>query len=191
MYMTGSTADALYTLDSTTGSASRIGTAAQFGVSETTPGGLAWHNGRLYMTGSGTNSLYTLDTDTGQATLVATGNQITGSSATARQLSGVASHNGELYVTTTTTGCLYRVDLDTLTGTRIGDDDFGDDDETHPNGIASHGSPATLYMIGGDTDKLYTIDTADGTATAVGTSTAFGVTETSRPGSPPTAAACT
>ena len=184
MYMTGSTADALYTLDSTTGTATRIGATVAFGVSETIPGALTWHNGQLYMTGFGTNSLYTLDTDTGETVLVVTGTQITGSHPTTRRLSGIASHNGHLYLTTTTTGGLYRVDLDTLTGTQISDDDFGDVNETYPYDIVSHRNPnnpdstAELYMIGADTDKLYTLDTTTGGATSIGAAIAFDVGET-------------
>ena len=78
MYMTSVTSAALYTLDSTTSDAVRVGTAPQFGVSENLPLGLAWHNGQLYMTGSGTNGLYTLDVVTGEATPVASKDQIIG-----------------------------------------------------------------------------------------------------------------
>ena len=187
MYMLGDGADALYTLDSGTSEAARVNAAVvQFGVSERSPRSMAWHNGRLYMTGNGTDSLYTVDTATGDAVLVATGAQITGSGGPSRHLAGVASHEGELYVTTTGTGRLYRVDLKTLTGTRIGDDDFGPADETHPYDIASHGSPdsaesAELYMIGGRTDRLYTLDTTTGTAVPVGTATNFGTADETSP----------
>ena len=195
MYMVGTAGQALYALDSDTSEAVRVGAAVQFGVSEGVPGGLAWHNGQLYMVGGGSNSLYTLDTSTGEAALVATGAQITGSggaqitgsgragltgsggagltgnggTGSGVSLGGVASHNGGLYVTTIGTGRLYRVDLDTLTGTRIGDDDFGDIGETRPYGIASHGSPAELYMIGDSTDRLYTLDVTTGTGATAGT----------------------
>ena len=111
------------------------------------PLGMAWHNGQLYMTGSGNNGLYTLNVVTGEAVLIADRDQITGSDESLFLL-GVASHGGELYVTTVFTGRLYRVDLDTLTGTRIGSDNFGSLQETHPIAIASHGSPAELYMVG-------------------------------------------
>ena len=141
MYMTSSVTNALYTLNSTTGEAARVGTVNRFGVGEVIPSGMAWHNGRLYMAGYYTNSLYTLDIDTGEAALIATGAQITGRGGPTRILVGVASHNGELYTTTAVTGRLYRVDLDTLTGTQIGVDDFGDIKETRPYDIASHGSP--------------------------------------------------
>ena len=77
-----------------------------FGVGETNPTGLVWHNGQLYMTGSVTDGLHTLDTATGVAAL------ITSSGPDDDDLSGVASHNGELYVTTRNTD----PDTDTDTG---------------------------------------------------------------------------
>ena len=174
MYMTGYTTSALYALDSTTGIAARVGGAVQFGVAEDLPRGMAWHNGQLYMIGAGNDSLYTLDIVTGVATLVADKQQITGSSGLI-WLQGLASHGGELYLTTILPARLYRVDLDTLTGTRIGEDGFGSVDEEHPYDIASHGSPAELYMIGAGNDRLYTLDTASGAATRVGTNTQFGL----------------
>ena len=174
MYMLGATTNALHTLDSTTGAVTaRVGSVARFGVNETDPRGLTWHNGQLYMTGSSPGGLYTLDITTGEATRIIGDAPVT--------LMGAASHNGELYVTantytTTATGHFYRVDLDTSTLTRIGGDDFGVD-ETSPAGIASHGSPAVLYMIGIGTDALYTVDTATGMAVRVGSSEAFGADE--------------
>ena len=180
MYMIGGDADALYTLDSTTSTAARVGTASQFGVSETQSAGMVWHNGKLYMAGGDTDSLYTIDALTGEAILVATNAQLTGGQASSSTLSGVASHGGDLYATTltSTTGRLYRVDLDSSTSTQIGEDDFGTVDESRPHGIASHGSPAKLYMAGADTDKLYEVDTTTGAATAVGNTDDFGVGET-------------
>ena len=201
MYMIGNDTDALYTLDSGTGAATtRVGTATEFGVDETSPRSLAWHNGQLYMIGNDTGSLYTLDVITGEATRVggsgvaggsgmAGGNGVSGSSGMAGGsgvpvgLSGLASHNGELYATTSTLrgdgsrdGRLYRVDIDTSMFTRIGGIDFGVD-EGHPEGIASHGSPAELYMTGSADNALYTLNTATGAAARVGTVDDFGVAE--------------
>ena len=180
MYIANTTADALYTLDSATGEAARVGAAVQFGVSETDPRGMAWHNGKLYMIGSDTDSLYTLDITTGEAALVATAAQITGSSGGAA-FGGVASHDSELYVTTLTPGRLYRVDLDSLTGTQIGENDFGVNGGILPADIASHGSPVQLYMIDGSADKLYTLDAATGEATLVGIAANFGTADRIEP----------
>ena len=204
MYMLGDGGDALYALDSTTGTAARVGTAEEFGVSETAPKGIGWHNGQLYMTGG--SGLYTLDTLTGEAVRIATAEQLTGGgsdngnggdggsgsgntggSGTGNNsmvsLGGVASHGGELYVTATgAAGRLYRVDPDALTGIQVGDDDFGSVGETSPVGIASHGSPAVLHMLGNDNNALYTVNTTTGMAARVGDADDFGVDETSPAG---------
>ena len=50
LYMVGAR-NALYTLNVTTGVATRVGSSTNFGVSEFTPTGLASHNGVLYMVG--------------------------------------------------------------------------------------------------------------------------------------------
>ena len=176
MYMVSDTKNALYALDSTTGAATaRVGTASRFGVNETGPRGLAWHDGQLYMTGSTANSLYTLDIVTGEATRVASSDSSLGT------LLGVASHRGELYVTTgvhdaDSSGRLYRVDLDTSAFIQIGGADFGVG-ETHPRGMASHGSPAELYMLGNRNDALYTLNTDTGEAAQVGSNHRFGIGE--------------
>ena len=66
--MVGSNTDWLYTLNTTTGVATRVGSSSQFGVSENIPQGLASHNGVLYMVGATNDALYTLNTTTGVAT---------------------------------------------------------------------------------------------------------------------------
>ena len=176
VYVLGGGGDVLYALDSVTGVAVRVGAVEGFGVSETAPRGIGWHNGQLYMTGGG--GLYTVDVVTGEAVRVAGESQLIGDDVSAVSLSGVASHDGELYVTAAgSVGRLYRVDLDALTAIRIGGDDFGGVGETSPAGIASHGTPAGLYMLGSDSDALYTVDASDGSAVRVGSADGFGVDE--------------
>ena len=68
--MVGAHNDVLYTLDRTTGVATRVGSATAFGVSESLPNGLAWDGTNLYMVGQRNNVLYTLDRTTGVATRV-------------------------------------------------------------------------------------------------------------------------
>ena len=68
--MVGSTTDALYSLDLTTGIATRIGTATQFGVRESQPSDLAWDGSTLYMLGWDADALYSLDPTTGVATRI-------------------------------------------------------------------------------------------------------------------------
>ena len=65
----------LYTLDRTTGVATRVGSVAAFGVSESSPTGLAWDGTVLYMVGFATEALYTLDRTTGIATRVGSATQ--------------------------------------------------------------------------------------------------------------------
>ena len=70
-----------------------------------------------------------------------------------------------------------------MTGTQIGEDDFGAVNETRPSDITSHGTPAQLYMIGRDTAKLYKVDTTTGAATPVSdTAVGFGTGETNPTG---------
>ena len=170
MYLVGDSQDALYALDSTTGTAARVGDAKAFGVAETSPRGMAWHNGELYMIGAQTDSLYKLDIVTGTATLVASRRQITGT-ASGLTLSGVASHGGELYVSTVGIGRVYAVDLETSRGVQIGGDGFASASESHPVALASHSG--SLYMAGAGNDRLYTLNTTTGAASAVGASTSF------------------
>ena len=77
--------------------------------------------------------------------------------------------SGDLYITGAGTriAALFRVDLSDGSSVRIGNaaGGFGGS-ETSPNSLASDGQ--TLYMVGQATDRLYTLDTSTGVATAVG-----------------------
>ena len=95
LYMLGGSKAALYTLNPTTGTATRVGSANDFGVGESNPSGLAYHNGTFYMVGGSNDALYTLNPTTGRAARVG--------SATAFGIgetvpTGLASHNGTLYM---------------------------------------------------------------------------------------------
>ncbi len=72
----GSNNDVLYTVDTTKGVATRVGSATQFGVSETFPRGMAAIGSTLYMVGDGNDVLYTVDTTTGVATRVGSATQL-------------------------------------------------------------------------------------------------------------------
>jgi len=65
----------LYTLNTTTGVATRVGSATRFGLNESQPQGMTSHNGSLYMLGGANDFLYTLDTTTGLATRVGSATQ--------------------------------------------------------------------------------------------------------------------
>ena len=61
--MVGSGGNALYRINTADGAATRInGGAESFGVDETSPSGLASHNGVLYMAGTANSGLYSLST---------------------------------------------------------------------------------------------------------------------------------
>ena len=133
---------ALYTLNTSTGAATRVGIQDGFGVSENSPAGLSWHNGTLYMLGDDTDALYTVNTTTGTATKVG--------SATAFGVNddtpaGLASSGGTLYMTGRSTYALYTLDTDTGVATRMGSATAFGVDEYSPAGMATpyHPSHAT------------------------------------------------
>ena len=155
-----------------TGTATRVGTAAWFGVTNRWVFGLTSHNGTLYMTGYRPHALYTLNPTTGVATRVGTA---TNFGVDERNPTGVASHGGKLYMLGARTDALYTVDPTTGVATRVGTATKFGVNEGVPHGLASH--HGTLYMTGADTDALYTLNPTTGVATRVGTATKFGVNE--------------
>ena len=72
LYMVSAGTDALFTVNRTTGTATRIGSANQFGVGESFPSGMAWDGTNLYMVGFTNDYLSILDRTTGIATRVGT-----------------------------------------------------------------------------------------------------------------------
>ena len=180
LYMVGQQHDALYKMNKTTGAVTRIGNATNFGADITSVNGMTWHNGKLHLVGSTTtlsDGVYVVDTETGVATLTARVSLLGGRVSLA---SGIASHEGDLYLIDVLGGStpLKKLDLVAGTATSFGTAGFGVS-ETSPRGLVSHGSPAKLYMVGGTTDKLYTLNTTTGAATQVGNQSAgFGVSPT-------------
>ena len=148
-YMIDDTNDTLNTLDITSGAATRVGLANNFGSANiTVPAGLASHQGSLYMVGqSGTNAsaLYTLDTTSGVATQVASAvNFAVGEFFP----SGLASIGTTLYMVGDTNDVLYTLDLTNGAATRVGSAvNFGVG-ESAPSGLASIRN--TLYLVGGN-----------------------------------------
>ncbi len=61
LYMAGGSNAALYTVDTTTGVATRVGSATLFGVSESSPQDLAAIGNTLYMVGDSNDVLYLFD----------------------------------------------------------------------------------------------------------------------------------
>ena len=70
LFMVGQTNAALYTVDTTTGVATRVGDATNFSVGAILPTGLAWHKGSLWMADQTTKKVYKLDKATGIASQV-------------------------------------------------------------------------------------------------------------------------
>ena len=174
LYMVGGN-NVLYSLDSSDGSATRIGSSTQFGVSENSAEGLAYHNGVVYMIGNNNNALFTLNITTGAATRVGSSNSF-GVGET--RPGGLASHNGNLYmVGQENDGRLYTLNTTTGAATRVGTlTNFGVG-ESSPSALVSHNN--ILYMVGLRSDVLFSLNTTTGRATRVGSSTQFGVRESS------------
>ena len=188
LYMVGNVADALYTLNPTTGVATRVGTATKFGVNETHVRALASYQGALYMVGGVTRRLYRVDPTTGVATPVSR----TRGFGQRLNPNGLAAYQGRLYMTINIHQASAANALYTLSppppppragaalqepglAARIGTATKFGVKEGVSHGLASHGG--TLYMVGSDTDALYTVNPTTGVATRVGTATKFGVNE--------------
>jgi len=118
LYMTGATADALYTLDvtddgmGTLGGATRVGRAHRFDVNETGAAGLAAIGDTLYMVGYAFDALYALDiTDDnvgvlGGATRVGSASEF---EVRASGPEGLAAIGSTLYMVDAMTDLLYTV----------------------------------------------------------------------------------
>ena len=177
IYMVGSSNDALYTVNPTTGRATRVGTATNFGVDETSPMGLASHNGKLYMVGLSNDALYTVNPTTGAATRVGSARRFgVGEDSPV----GLGSHNGKLYMVGRHYAALYTLNPTTGVAARVGSATNFGVREYHPGGLASHNG--TLYMVGRDYGVLYTLNPTTGAAARVGSARRFGVNEGSPSG---------
>ena len=100
----------LYTLNTTTGVATRVGnTAAGFGVSESTPTGLAAIGSTLYMVGQSNDVLYTLSTTTGSATRVGMATNFEVFDVTEDAPAGLAALGTTLYMVGQTNAALYAL----------------------------------------------------------------------------------
>ena len=195
LYMVGRTNQALYTLDITPGS-STLGEATQVGllnqgggVSELDPQDLAsitdGGTTTLYMVGDTHDFLYTLDITPGSSTLGKATRVGSLDQSGLAEPRGLASIGNTLYMVgqdgeDDSRTRLYTLDItpgsSTLgKATKVGSaTNFGvTPAETAPQGLASIGD--TLYMVGTNTDVLYTLDTSSGIATIVGATSEFGV----------------
>ena len=165
LYMVGGATDASYTLDTSTGVATRVGVATNFNVSEDLPRGLASIGNKLYMVGDSADVLYTLDITPGSSTLgeatrvgMATNFGVVVVDPAKISPRGLASITDggttTLYMVDDETNALYTLDTSSGEATRVGmATNFGVTAETGPRGLASIGD--ALYMVGGATDALY------------------------------------
>ncbi len=175
LYLAGSTTAAigttmaLYRLNPTTGVATRVGTATNFGVNETSVPGLASHGGKLYMVGNVADALYTLNPTTGVATRVGTATKFGVNEAVPRALT---SHQGTLYMAGSGTQALYTLNPTTGVAARVGTATKFGVKETHVRALASY--QGALYMVGGVTRRLYRVDPTTGVATPVSRTRGFG-----------------
>lgn len=164
LYMVGANNQVLYTLNTTNGEATQVGTTdAGFGVGETRPQGLASIGNTLYMVGVDNDVLYTLDTTTGAATQV--GTTAAGFGVGENSPQGLDSIGSTLYMVGSGTDALYTLDTTTGAATRVGNvQEFGVS-EDNPTELASIGD--TLYMLGNRNKALFRLihDAAAITAT--------------------------
>ena len=169
LYMIGQSTNSLYTLDTATGEATRVGRLGT-AATESLPSGLAAHGGSLYMVGESTDSLYTLNAGTGAATTIG---------ATIADPTGLTSHGDNLYAVNEEVrslvgrGALYTINPATGAGTQVGSADLFGANEAFPAALASFNN--TLYMVGNVTGFLYELDPMTGIATRVGTTSYRGV----------------
>ena len=169
--------DSLYSVDSSTGRAARVGDAANFRLSSgnAAPAGLTWHNGKLYFAGYDTGRLYVVDATTGEGELAGTSANF---GVGENKPTGLASHGGMLYLIGESTDKLYTLDPATGVATAVSSSavDFGGSTEQTRRGLASHSG--VLYTLNDGGDWLEALNTTTGVAARVGASSSFGVSET-------------
>ena len=168
----------LYTLNTSTGAATQVGVATQFGASESNARGLAFdpNTNTLYMVGSSTDRLYTLNTSTGVATRVGSAINFGVSESVPVGLA-FDSDTNTLYMIGGGTDRLYTLNTSTGVATRVGSATLFGVSEAFPQGLAFDLNTNTLYMVGSSNDALYTLNTSTGAATRVGSADRFGVSE--------------
>ena len=169
-WISGGPGASLFTLNPTTGVATRVGNAVNFGLNpaEDVPGALASHGGVLYMVGDRTHNLYTVNTTTGVATRVGASTNF-GINETGP--TGLASLNGLLYLLGRSRG-LSTLNTTTGVATVIAAVSGG---AGSVHGLTAHGT--TLYLLADTQRALFSINPRTAAATRVGRADAFGVAE--------------
>ena len=158
MYVLDQTTPALYTVDRSSGAATRVGAATDFGVSETQPAGLTSRDGELYMLGGDNGALLRLSAITGEA--VAVGTSGLGSSETSP--TGLAALAGSFYMVGDDLDLLHIIDEDTGLAYPVGDSGGFGVAEHQPTGLTA--IDGELFVVGQDTDQLHQISRFTGKA---------------------------
>ena len=171
LWFAGADTNALYTLNTTTGVATRVGTATDWGVSESEVAGMAYGNSNLYMVGSN-SVLYTVNTGTGVATQV--GTTTAGFGVGENNATGLSFVGAVLYMVGSDTRFLYRLALSggsAGSATRVS--------STLPTASYMAEMHGVIYMTGGTApdDRLHTLDLTTGVITVIGPA-GFGIGET-------------
>ncbi len=98
----------LYSIDTSNATATRIGSATDFGINESAPMGLASDGTNLYMVGRMNKKLFTLDTTTGVATPLSSASNFNLGSDVTVTPTGLTVHNGAFYMLDGAADALYR-----------------------------------------------------------------------------------
>ena len=169
---------ALYTINASTGIATQVGSANDFGINETQPRGLAFdsNTNTLYMVGNFRDYLCTVNTSTGIATRVGSVTRY-GNQEIAADLA-FDSNTNTLYMLGDNNNALFTLNTSTGIATRVGSSSAFGVSESNPRGLAFDPNTSVLYMAGATHDALFALNTSTGNATRVGSASAFGVSET-------------
>ena len=183
LFMTGTATDKLYRLNTTTGAATAISDATNYGsLALGNLTGLTWFNNQLYGVNANGNSfktaLYKLSIFTGTAEKVGT---LTAFGASEINPTGLATDGTTLWMVGAHGDALYTLNATTGAATKVGTaTDFGISGLGTPVGLSYFKSK--LYMAETETNALYTLNTTTGVATKVGTATNFGASITNSDG---------
>ena len=118
LYCAAIVTDALYTINRTTGAATRVGSdSATFGSGVNNPNGMAWDGTTLWMVDEGNVALHSVDRSTGAATRVGSAVEF---GVSVSEPSGLAWDGTTLYMVSYDTDALYTLDRTTGIATQVG-----------------------------------------------------------------------
>ena len=167
MWMTGASPSALFTLNPSTGVATQVGSATNFGGDVTNPNSLFWHptQSKLYLTDNTDEALYSVDIGTGVSTRIGSATAF-GVTPSPDAVTGLAYHGTTAYMVDNDQDSLYTLNISTGVAALVGSVRVGDGNENQPRGLASDGT--TMYLAGRQNDALFTVDVSDGSVTEIG-----------------------